>query len=148
MAISDGGAKRSGKSGVPSIISADMKIVGAIETTSDVQLDGGLEGDLRAGVATVGENAVVEGLVIAEEAIIRGKIKGGVRARRVTLAATARVEGDIHHATLSVEAGAYFEGQCRREEDPLAAAAPKPAERPKGLTGLGKPQDDDAKKVA
>lgn len=146
MAISDtgSGGRRSGKQGVPSIISADMKITGAIDTASDVQMDGSLDGDLRAATATVGENAVVKGQIIAEEVIIRGRVEGGVCARKVTLAATAKVEGDIRHATLSVEAGAYFEGQCKREEDPLASAR---QDKPKALPNLGA-GSGDAKKVA
>ncbi len=118
--------RSSAKQGVPSIISNDMKIVGTIESTSDVQFDGALEGDISAATTTVGENAIVTGWIRSDEAVVRGSVKGGIRARKVQLASTARVEGDIHHATLAVEAGAFFEGQCHREDDPLKPEKSRP----------------------
>jgi cytoskeletal protein CcmA (bactofilin family) len=32
----------------------------------------------------------------------------------VSLQASARVEGDIHHMSLAIEEGAEFDGNCRR----------------------------------
>jgi cytoskeletal protein CcmA (bactofilin family) len=32
----------------------------------------------------------------------------------VALQASARVEGDIHHMSLTIEQGAEFDGRCRR----------------------------------
>jgi cytoskeletal protein CcmA (bactofilin family) len=38
------------------------------------------------------------------------------------LQSTAHVEGDLLHQDLALEQGAYFQGESRRAEDPLAAA--------------------------
>jgi cytoskeletal protein CcmA (bactofilin family) len=38
------------------------------------------------------------------------------------LQSTAHVEGDLLHQDLAMEQGAYFQGESRRAEDPLAAA--------------------------
>lgn len=114
-------AKRSAmKSKAPSILSADLTITGSISSEGEVQLDGVVEGDVRAGSLSIGEEATVKGEVVAESVVVRGRVEGSVRARQVQLAATARIEGDIIHATLAVESGAYFDGHCRRSSDPLA----------------------------
>lgn len=122
-------SKRSAmKSKAPSIISADMVLQGSINSEGEVQLDGKVEGDVRAGSLTIGEDAAVDGQVIAETVIVRGRVKGSIRARQVQLAATARIEGDIVHSALSMESGAFFDGHCRHSSDPVAdAGAPKKA---------------------
>jgi len=110
------------KSKAPSIISADMVLNGSLTSEGEVQLDGSVEGNIRAGSLTIGEEASVDGEVVAETVIVRGKVKGSIRARQVQLAATARIEGDIVHSALSMESGAYFDGHCRHSSDPVADA--------------------------
>lgn len=106
----------------PSILSADLTIIGSIVSDGEVQLDGRVDGDVRAGSLTIGEEASVKGEVVAESVVVRGRIEGSLRARQVQLASTARIEGDIVHATLAVESGAFFDGHCRRSSDPLSDA--------------------------
>ena len=106
----------------PSIISADMVIQGSINSAGDVQIDGRLEGDIRSAGLVIGDQAEVQGEISAEEVNVRGKVIGRIRARRVLLAATAHVEGDILHEALSVEAGAFFEGNCRHSDNPVGDA--------------------------
>lgn len=111
---------RSVRSPVPSIISGDLTVRGTIISSGDVQIDGRIEGDVRAGALVVGEKAYIEGDVFAEDAIIRGTVHGGIRARKVQLCSTSRVEGNILHEALAMEAGAFFEGNCRHSDNPLA----------------------------
>lgn len=114
-------SKRSAmKSKAPSILSADLTVTGSIVSEGEVQLDGTVEGDVRAGSLTIGEEATVKGQVICETVVVRGRVEGSVRARQVQLAATARVEGDVIHASLAIESGAYFDGHCKRSSDPLS----------------------------
>ena len=103
----------------PSIISADMAIQGSLSSSGDMQIDGKVEGDIRSAGLVIGENAEVQGEIFAEDVTIRGKVTGRIRARKVLLAATCRVEGDILHEAFSVEAGAFFEGNCRHSDNPL-----------------------------
>lgn len=107
------------KAKAPSILSADLSVKGSIASEGEVQLDGAVEGDVRAASLTIGEDASINGEVIAENVVIRGRVNGSVRARQVQLASTARVEGDIIHATLAVESGAFFDGHCKRSSDPI-----------------------------
>jgi len=111
-----------GRNGVPSIISADLIVRGTLFSAGDVQIDGKVDGDIRAGGLVIGEKAIIVGDVYADEAVIRGRVEGGISARKVQLCSTCHVEGNILHEALSVEIGAYFEGNCRHSENPLANA--------------------------
>lgn len=115
-----------------SVLSADLTITGNIKSTGDINIEGNVEGDIRAHLLTVGEGATVKGECIADDVVVNGRVVGKVRGLKVRLTATARVEGDIIHKTIAIESGAHFEGSVQRQEDPLNGAAksvaPKPTE--------------------
>ena len=115
--------KRSTRGQAPSIISSDLVVKGTLVSTGDIQIDGRVEGDVRSAALVIGDNAHIEGEVMAEEATIRGHVVGRIRARKVQLCTTAHVEGDILHEALAVETGAYFQGNCRHSENPLSDGA-------------------------
>jgi len=121
-----------GKAAV-SILSADLTVVGNLRTAGDIQVEGTVEGDIRAHLLTVGETAVIKGEIVADDIVVNGRVVGRVRGLKVRLTSTARVEGDIIHKTIAIESGAHFEGSVQRQEDPLAVgrppalAAPSPA---------------------
>ncbi len=113
-----------------SVLSTDLHITGNLKTTGDIQVEGTVEGDIRAHLLTIGETATIKGEIIADDVVINGRIVGRVRGLKVRLTATARVEGDIIHKTIAIESGAHFEGSVQRQDDPLTvgkAAAPKAA---------------------
>lgn len=117
----------------PSILSSDLHVQGNMKTSGDIQVEGTVEGDIRAHLLTVGESATIKGEIVADDVVINGRIVGRVRGLKVRLTSTARVEGDIIHKTIAIESGAHFEGSVQRAEDPLASgpavkkAATKPA---------------------
>ena len=119
-----------------STLSSDLTIVGNLKTSGDIQVEGIVEGDIRAHLLTVGEGATIRGEVVADDVVVNGRIIGKVRGLKVRLTSTARVEGDIIHKTIAIESGAHFEGSVQRQDDPLsgtprpagmAAPAPRPA---------------------
>lgn len=105
-------APRKGGS-IPSIISSDLRVIGDLSSEGDLQIDGVIEGDVESRSLTVGINAKVKGSVSADDARICGTVEGEVKANSVIVAETARVIGDVVHEKLSVETGAYLEGNCR-----------------------------------
>jgi cytoskeletal protein CcmA (bactofilin family) len=115
------------KGGVPSIISADLKIVGNLSSSGDLQIDGSVEGDITSRGLTVGEGAVVLGVLVAESVRVYGTVQGEIRANSVMLAQTAKVEGDIAHQSISMESGASLTGQLCRLERTVGAGAGKTA---------------------
>lgn len=114
-------------SGVPSIISPDLKIVGDLKSNGDIQIDGTIEGDINSRLLTIGEQATVEGCIVADTVRISGTVKGQVKARMVHLDKAARVTGDVTHETLTMEAGAFLEGQVKRMEPSSTATTAKVA---------------------
>lgn len=102
-----------------SILSSDLTIKGNLKTTGDIQIEGTVEGDIRAHLLTIGEGATVKGEVMADDVVVNGRCVGRVRGLKVRLTSTARVEGDIIHKTIAIESGAHFEGSVARRDDPL-----------------------------
>jgi cytoskeletal protein CcmA (bactofilin family) len=110
------GSSEAGKS----VISNDLKIIGQglkIISRGTLQVDGEVEGDVGGAEIIIGEQGKVTGTVAAERVIVRGTISGVIRAMTVALQSSARVEGDIHHMSISIEQGAEFDGRCRRPAD-------------------------------
>lgn len=116
-------AKRSAGRTAPSIISADLIVEGNLIASGDIQIDGTVQGNVRSVSLTIGEKATINGEVVAEDMIVRGRVTGSLRGRRIQLCSTCHVEGDILHEALAVETGAFFEGNCRHSDDPLADGA-------------------------
>src|SRR5215470_8413844 len=107
-------------------IGAGTSIVGNITCDGPAQFYGRIEGEVRGSELLIGDGAEVVGNVIAQEVIIRGRIKGTIRAVRVKLQATGAVDGDIFHRALSIEDTALFEGSSRRVENPLETPVKSP----------------------
>jgi hypothetical protein len=85
-----------------STIGEDLSIV---EVTSEgaLHLDDQVQGDVRCAALVLGENAQLEGSVVVEEVLVRGRLIDSVRALRVTedsLSASSevpRVEPQSNH---------------------------------------------------
>lgn len=139
-------------SNVPSIISQDVVMRGNINSAGEIQFDGALEGDVKAGSLIIGDKASVKGEIVCESIVVRGAVEGAIRAKSVALAATARIQGDILHSSLSVETGAHFEGNCRHSDDPLSDSAAKdfrrtrPSAPPPTPRPVNTSSEDDAQK--
>ena len=109
-----------------STLSTDLLIKGNLKTSGDIQIEGQVEGDIRAHLLTIGEGATVKGECIADDVVVNGRVVGRVRGLKVRLTSSARVEGDIIHKTIAIESGAHFEGSVQRQDDPLNTSASKP----------------------
>jgi cytoskeletal protein CcmA (bactofilin family) len=148
-----------------SIVSADLVVNGSLTSVGDIQIDGRVEGDVRGAGLVVGDKAMIHGEVYAEDLTVRGRIEGGIRARKVLLCSGCHVEGNILHEAFAVETGAFFEGNCRHSDDPLAdpparrapaeyasRPAPAPASMPtasaSALTAVARPLNDGSATLA
>ncbi len=120
-----------------SIICSDMKIVGSITTEGALQIDGIVEGDVSAGDITIGSTGSITGEIKSQTLRVKGQVHGSIRSKKVELETGAAVDGDIYHAALIIQPDATFEGQVKRQDDPLKETAPKaaaPAAEPKPAT--------------
>ena len=103
----------------PSLLSSDLFIKGNLTTNGDIQIEGGVEGNIKANLLTIGKEAKIKGELNTEELIVNGHVSGTIRAKKVTLTSSAKVEGDIIHQTIAIETGAHFEGSIEKSENPL-----------------------------
>lgn len=125
---------------VPTIVGPEMTVNGNLDSEGDLHVAGKVHGDIRVKTLIVDKDAVIRGEITAEQVRICGQVTGCIRAREVTLAATAHVLGDVHHDVLSIEAGALLDGHCKRRDgaksasprDKIATAGEGP--RPVALT--------------
>jgi cytoskeletal protein CcmA (bactofilin family) len=103
-----------------SLLESSLTMTGDLWSEGDVEIDGHFCGNINCQQLIVGKNGAITGVIVAQEAVIRGKITGIIRAMRVLLQDSARVESDIFYQSLSVDEGASFEGVARPRPDPLA----------------------------
>jgi cytoskeletal protein CcmA (bactofilin family) len=99
---------------VPSIIATDMTIRGDLIGGGDLQVEGKVIGRIDVGHLMIAESGSVEGDIVAKAVGIAGAFNGTIKAGSVKLSATAKVQGEILHEVLSIEAGAQLEGHCKR----------------------------------
>ncbi len=117
----------------PSIISGDLVVNGTLTSAGDLQIDGRVDGDIRSVGLVIGEKAEIHGEIYADDLTVRGKVFGAIRARKVQLCATCRVEGDILHEAFAVESGAFFEGNIRHSDNPLGEVAARKVAGPQAV---------------
>jgi cytoskeletal protein CcmA (bactofilin family) len=111
-----------------SYIDASLTIVGDLHSAGDVRIDGRICGNVRCAQLILGRDASIAGTVIAEQAIVRGKVIGTIRSPTVVIQETAHVESEITYGTLAIDDGAFFEGTAHRRDNPRElepAAAPR-----------------------
>lgn len=115
----------------PSIVTAEVVIEGKVMTAGELQIDGTVHGDVRAGAIVVDSQGIIQGEVIAEEVVVRGRIIGPIHGIHVHIFSGAHVEGDVIHETISIENGAFVEGNIHRADDPLEQDGPGELSHPR-----------------
>lgn len=95
-----------------SIIAAGMRIIGNIETTGTLKIDGRIEGSVvGARQLMLGKSGVIHGNVNAGEVVVGGTVDGGIVANeRLELQSSAVVNGDIDTKSIVVMEGAQING--------------------------------------
>ena len=120
---------------------ADEELVGLLEpglefegkmtaSSGMVRLNTHLQGEIRsAGVLILAELGEMEGEIHSKFVSVAGKVKGTVHAaEKIEIKANGVVFGDIHTASLILDPGGYFNGQCHMH-DPVPASSPLEAEQ-------------------
>lgn len=105
-----------GKKSAPSVISADMNVLGNIISEGFLDIDGRIEGNVKCESVVIRANGRVKGDVVADNIQIYGRVDGLVKAKMVNLYNTAHVSGVIMHESLSIEDGAFVDGKFKRTD--------------------------------
>lgn len=98
-----------------SVISRALKITGQLESSEDIEIQGEVEGDVRAATVRVGPGAKVRGTVTGDEVELAGSVDGKIEARKVVLTSTAHMSGDVIHQDVAIQSGAYVSGHLKPE---------------------------------
>ena len=105
---------------IPSIISEGSEFKGNIKTSGEIQIDGVLNGNIRAKQIVVGVNGNVRGNVTANFLRICGKIEGEIRAETLEIVSSASVKGNVFKKTISIESGSKVIGNINELESTTA----------------------------
>jgi cytoskeletal protein CcmA (bactofilin family) len=114
---------------VDSRIGSGLKIRGEISGTSDMYIDGDVQGKVRigAGRLTVGSNGRVQADIEAREIIVNGSVLGNLKAAdRVQLGSSGSVQGSVITPRIGIDDGARLRGnvETARATDSQTAPAP------------------------
>jgi cytoskeletal protein CcmA (bactofilin family) len=94
-------------------IAAGAKITGQVNGSSDLLVDGELEGQVQLeSHVTVGAEGRVKGDIVARTVRIGGRVVGNVQgSEKVEILPTGRLEGDVAAPRVVLAEGAFFKGK-------------------------------------
>jgi len=100
-----------------SIVAKDLTIAGDLQAAGIIRVEGRIIGSVHsADQVLVSDGGVIEGDVVAREAVIAGRVHGSIQAgERVELQASAVVHGDIVTRRLLVQEGGTVNGAVRMD---------------------------------
>ena len=93
------------------VIAKGLKIVGSVTAEGLVEVNGQIDGELHCTSLVIARGAQVKGTVAAELVVVDGRVEGPIQGGEVILKSQAHVVGDVHHQSLAIESGAYFDGR-------------------------------------
>jgi cytoskeletal protein CcmA (bactofilin family) len=93
------------------IIGEGLKVVGKVTAVGLVRVYGQIHGELHCASVILYRKAELSGAITADKVVIDGKVEGPIQAANVVLKSRAHVVGDIHHQSIDIKKGAYFEGR-------------------------------------
>lgn len=98
---------------IETIIGPSVKVEGNFKGEGDIIIDGILIGTLETeNNLKVGEGAMIEANIRANNAFIAGKVKGNITIKgKLELSGSAIILGDIKAQMLSIETGARIQGK-------------------------------------
>ena len=108
------------KGTIPSIISEGSEFKGNVKTSAEIQIDGVLNGNVKAQQIVVGINGNVRGNLTASFSRILGKVEGEIRAEVLEIVKTATVKGNVFKKTISIESGSKITGNINELENGTA----------------------------
>lgn len=98
----------------PTTLGNDVLFKGELRAQKGVRLMGKFEGNIHSeSELLIADGALMTGNVKSETVRVEGQVKGNLEVtQKVSLSASARVEGDLQTARLEVAEGAMLVGQC------------------------------------
>mgnify|MGYP002347564937 CR=1 FL=1 len=104
---------------VINLIAKGTRITGDIASDGDLRVDGEILGNLETkGRLVIGPSGKIDGDITCKSCEISGTYNGKITvAELLSLKASSRITGNIVTGKLSIEPGAYFNGNCAMSDE-------------------------------
>ncbi len=103
-------------------IGKGTKVSGKLNFKAPAKIEGEAEGEITGDEILIAEGAVVTARIAGTRVTVAGQVNGEIIAReRLELHATARLKCTITTASLVLNEGAQFEGDCKMPRERAAA---------------------------
>ena len=99
------------------LIAQGMYIEGNIKTSSIMNLEGEIKGDIQADTIIINPTGKVEGNIRCKTLNVAGGFSGTIVAEKISIAETAKLAGDLEYKTLAVDYGAVMDCKLKRIEN-------------------------------
>ena len=106
--------KTEGSDQTVSVISDEITIIGNINSTGDLIINGKVDGEITCDSLEIGPNGNVKGTVKAEFCLVAGKVEGKLAARSINVSSGGNLNGRISYGKLEIENGATVEIKLRK----------------------------------
>ena len=105
------------ESNIDTVLGDDIRFKGVLKFQKSLKIKGKFNGSIEdSGVLVVGENAVINANIVAENVIISGRVTGNINAKKsLELQRHAKIKGDIKTPDIVINTGAIFNGKCEME---------------------------------
>lgn len=96
------------------IIGSSVKVEGNFVGEGNVIIDGQLQGTLKTkNNVNIGQAAKVKANIEAQDVFLAGELHGNIKALgKLQITASAKIFGNFETQSLTIEAGAIFNGKC------------------------------------
>lgn len=110
-----------------SIIGPGITITGEVRSTTDLQVDGRINGDIHCATVLLSESGVVTGNIHADRVRVSGTVDGDIEAGDLAIEPSARVKGNVSYIRLKVATGGLIEGTlAHRAVEAAPVVVPEP----------------------
>lgn len=130
-----GGASRSSGAAV---VGPTISIDGTLKGEEDLLVEGDIKGtiELKSNTLTIGSQGTVNAQVYANTILVDGSVNGDLYAsERISIRATARIDGNILAPRISLEDGARFRGSIDMDPESEAFRKAFQSDAPKKSAG-------------
>lgn len=117
---------------IENVLGPNTSVQGHLRSDGNVRVDGVFEGSIEtAGNVIIGPSARVIADITANAVQVWGAVRGNVTAQgRLEILPSGRVWGDIRVASLLIDEGGVFRGECTMAGDDIDALSLPAPERP------------------
>lgn len=107
---------------VDTLVGRQTEVLGDVRFSGGLHVDGKVKGKViaagdKASALSVSESGTIEGDVRVPSIVLNGSVVGDVHAsNKITLAAKARVTGNVYYKVIEMEGGAQVNGQLVHDD--------------------------------